>query len=176
MLKKFWLLFLIIFAVAVSVPASASVLNLPDIGEIPSLFDLGDENNPVSPSSFVYDGGTGQWSTYNCGEQILLSTDGSGTFYYESDKGDVSFTLTEIGRYDRLSKPEKGTISVDDRELQSVHDGFCEWYINGDDGIEQEWTFSMLPPEQENSLPDLISGEILYPRYQPTGRPSASLI
>ncbi|WP_317137596.1 PGF-pre-PGF domain-containing protein [Methanochimaera problematica] len=146
MLKKFWLLFLIISAVAASAPASALVLNLPDISEMPSLFDFGDENKPVSSSSFIYDEDTGRWSTYCSADGLLLSTDGSGKFLFESEMGYFSFTLKEIGRYEKLFSPGPGRLAVSGNEIRSFNNGFSEWYINSDEGIEHGMDVLHSPP------------------------------
>jgi len=101
-------------------------------------FPAGQDENSFSTAihSFGYNSLTGTWKAINPGQGIVLSTNGSGAFYMDSGYGSFNLDLKEIGRDNNLSSPSIGIIETEGCFLKSVHDGFVEWYLNNDNGIE----------------------------------------
>jgi len=164
--KLVYIIGFLVLAVTCS-PCSASFFTMPDMDDVSSILNMGDRYsstslqdsfNPADVSeqnlkraiseslhSFVYDEGTGTWSAYNPGQEISLLTNGSGSFCLETGKGSFSLSLSGVGRSGALISPDNGYITIEGRNLDSVHEGFTEWYRNHDEGIEHGMTILSSP-------------------------------
>ncbi len=84
--------------------------------------------------------------TFPAGGGVLVRPISNG-----GESHDGSIALTSAGRHGRLAPVADAPLSVIDDRVERKHGGLVEWYMNGEAGLEQGFTFAA-PPEGDGEV------------------------
>ncbi|MDO9550804.1 MAG: PGF-pre-PGF domain-containing protein, partial [Methanoregula sp.] len=126
-----------------TVPVSGMTVHLPDRDAVPALF-AGNSVDSTSPV-FQHDRMSGTWSAFQPAHGIGIVVMGDGKVNVIAPTGSFGMQYNGIGRNGALSPARAGTIRADRDRLTIDRGTATEWYICGNQGIEQGMTIASHP-------------------------------
>ncbi|MFA6363063.1 IPT/TIG domain-containing protein [Methanoregula sp.] len=85
------------------------------------------------------------WSEYNARQKAGITATGAGSVIVTGTNGSFAMQLAGIGHIDAVQPVLPGTNMANGNRLDIVRNGYTEWYISRDEGIEQGITLPTRP-------------------------------
>ena len=85
------------------------------------------------------------WSEYNARQKAGITATDAGSVIVTGTNGSFAMQLAGIGHIDAVQPVLPGTNMANGNRLDIVRNGYTEWYISRDDGIEQGITLPIRP-------------------------------